>query len=142
MCSLGVLQTQLLSTVVSALWQCRAIDLITLSVFFEAGRGNALFLNANMKQNNQCEVLTEESMDQLPSSFIAFSYFFSFLRGETQSHCLCFVLTAFLMFVKSVSIGCLSAQITDGVRYLATCQTSGKSARQNQCVWKVKTFLQ
>lgn len=42
---------------------CRAIDLVTVSVF-EAGRGNVLFLNANLKQSNQCEALIKENVDR------------------------------------------------------------------------------
>lgn len=44
---------------------------------FEAGRGNDLFLSANIRQNNQCALLTEK-VNQLLSSFIAFSFSFFF----------------------------------------------------------------
>lgn len=51
---------------------------------FEAGRGNDLFLSANIRQNNQCALLTEK-VNQLLSSFIAFSFsFFFFFKGERR----------------------------------------------------------
>ena len=41
---------------------------------FEAGRGNYLFLNTNVRQNDQCAVLIEEKVNQLPLSFTVFSF--------------------------------------------------------------------
>lgn len=81
--SFGVLQKQLLSAVVEHLDdQLQSHRFDSFFSVFEAGRGNDLFLNANIRQNNQCAVSIEEKMYQ-PLSFIAFS-FFLFVKRERR----------------------------------------------------------
>lgn len=106
-----------------------ALSLRLLSVFSEAGRGNHLHPHANIRQNNKHVVLRAENVNQLPSSFITL---FFFLRGRKECCCswLYFVMAAF-SFVRLICVGCQTAQIADGVRYPATCQTSAEVARSD-----------